>query len=156
MIDWFHLFAVQGTLKTSQAPQFESINSSMLSLLYGPTLTCVHDYWKNHNSDYTDLFSKLMSLFFNALSQLATASLLRSKCHNFMAAVTIHSDFVVKKKKKKSTPLSTFFCFICHEGMGLNAMILVFWMWVSSQLFHFPLSCSSRSSLVPLHFLPCK
>jgi len=36
------------------APQFESISSS-LSLLYGPTLTSVHDYWKNHSFDYRDL-----------------------------------------------------------------------------------------------------
>ena len=46
--DWFDL-AVQGTLESSLAPQFESINSSLLSLLYGPTVTSVHDYWKNHS-----------------------------------------------------------------------------------------------------------
>ena len=33
------------------APQFESISSSALSLLYGPTLTFVYDYWKNHSFD---------------------------------------------------------------------------------------------------------
>ena len=33
------------------ALQFESINSSMLNLLYGPTLTSMHDYWKNHRFD---------------------------------------------------------------------------------------------------------
>ena len=32
-------------------PQFESINSLALSLLYGPTLTSIHDYWKNHSFD---------------------------------------------------------------------------------------------------------
>ena len=37
-IDWFDLLAVQVTLKSLlAAPQFESINSSVLSLLYGPT-----------------------------------------------------------------------------------------------------------------------
>ena len=46
-IDWFDLFAVQGTLKSSPVPQFESINSSPLSLLYDPTLTFIHEYWKN-------------------------------------------------------------------------------------------------------------
>ena len=40
---------------SSPAPQFESISSSVLSLLYGPTLTSVHDYWKNHSFDYMDL-----------------------------------------------------------------------------------------------------
>ena len=30
---------------------FKSINSWVLSFLYGPTLTCIHDYWKNHTFD---------------------------------------------------------------------------------------------------------
>ena len=33
----------------SQTPQFKSINYSVLSFLYSPTLTSMHDYWKNHN-----------------------------------------------------------------------------------------------------------
>ena len=33
----------------SPTPQFKSINSSALSFLYNPTLTSVHDYWKNHD-----------------------------------------------------------------------------------------------------------
>ena len=47
-IDWFDLLAVQRTLQhPSAAPQFESINSLAHSLLYGPTLTFVQDYWEN-------------------------------------------------------------------------------------------------------------
>ena len=54
-IDWFDLLAVQRTLKeSSPTPQFKSINSLALSLLYGPTLTSIHDYWKNHSFDYVD------------------------------------------------------------------------------------------------------
>ena len=54
-MDWLDLLSVQGTLKESSAtPQFKSINSSALSFLYSPTLTSVHDYWKNHSFDYTD------------------------------------------------------------------------------------------------------
>ena len=34
--------------KSSPTPHFKSINSSVLSLLHGPTLTSIHDYWKNH------------------------------------------------------------------------------------------------------------
>ena len=41
--------------ESSITPQFESINSLVLSLLYGPALTSIHDYWKNHSFDYTDL-----------------------------------------------------------------------------------------------------
>ena len=48
-IDWFDLFAVQGTLKNLL--HYESVSSLALSLLYGPTLTSVHDYWKNHSFD---------------------------------------------------------------------------------------------------------
>ena len=39
----------------SNNTQFKSINSSALSLLYGPALTSVHDYWKNYSFDYADL-----------------------------------------------------------------------------------------------------
>ena len=35
----------------SLTPQFKSINSSVLSFLYSPTLTSIHDYWKNHSVD---------------------------------------------------------------------------------------------------------
>ena len=43
-IDWFDLLAVQGTLKSLlQHHSLKSINSSVLSLLYGPTLTSLHD-----------------------------------------------------------------------------------------------------------------
>ena len=35
----------------SPTPQFKSINFSVLSFLYGPTLTSIHDYWKNHSFD---------------------------------------------------------------------------------------------------------
>ena len=34
--------------------QFKGINSSALSLLYGPTLTSIYDHWKNHSFDYMD------------------------------------------------------------------------------------------------------
>ena len=37
--------------ESSPTPQFESINSSVLSFLYGPALTSIHDYWKNHSFD---------------------------------------------------------------------------------------------------------
>ena len=64
----------------STAPQFESINSLEFSLLYGPTLTSIHDYWKNHSSDYMWTFvGKVMSLLFNTLSRFIIVWLSRSK-----------------------------------------------------------------------------
>ena len=40
--------------ESSPTSQFKSINSLALSFLYGPTLTSIHDYWKNHRFDYMD------------------------------------------------------------------------------------------------------
>ena len=55
-MDWLDLLAVQGTLKSLlQAPQFISVYSSALNLLYGSNLISVHDYWKNHSFDETDV-----------------------------------------------------------------------------------------------------
>ena len=55
-IDRFDLPAAQGTRQeSSPASQFKIINSSVLSLLYGPTLIYVHDSWKNHSFHYTEL-----------------------------------------------------------------------------------------------------
>ena len=55
-MDWLDLLAVQGTLKSllqhhSPTPQFKSISSSALSFLYSPTLTSIHDNWKNYSFD---------------------------------------------------------------------------------------------------------
>ena len=41
--------------ESSPAPQFKSINSLAFSLLYGPILRSVHDYWRNYSFDYMDL-----------------------------------------------------------------------------------------------------
>ena len=65
---------------SSPTPQFKSSNSSALSFLYGPILTAIYDYWKNHSFDYTDLCWQCMALLFNMLSRLVIAFLPRSKC----------------------------------------------------------------------------
>ena len=48
-MDWLYLLAVQGILESSPAPQFKSISSSALICLYNPTLTSIHDSWKNYS-----------------------------------------------------------------------------------------------------------
>ena len=50
-MDWLDLLAVQETLKSSPTPQFKGINSLALSFLHSPTLTSIHDHWKNHSLD---------------------------------------------------------------------------------------------------------
>ena len=52
------------TRESSPAPEFKSINSLTLRLLYAPTFTSVHDCWKSHSFDYTDFVSKVLSLLF--------------------------------------------------------------------------------------------
>ena len=47
-MDWLELLAVpRDSQKSPPTPQFKSIDSSALSLLYSPTLTSIHDYWEN-------------------------------------------------------------------------------------------------------------
>ena len=49
-MDWLDLLAVQGTLK-SLLQHHTSKASSALSFLHSPTLTYIHDHWKNHSLD---------------------------------------------------------------------------------------------------------
>ena len=64
----------------SSPAQFKSINSSLLSLLYGSILTSIHDYWKTIASTVRIFMGKVMSLLFNALSRFVIDFLPRSKC----------------------------------------------------------------------------
>ena len=50
-MDWLELLAVQGTLKSLLQHHSSKAPSSALSFLCSPTLTSIHDYWKNHNFD---------------------------------------------------------------------------------------------------------
>ena len=51
-IDWFDFLSVQRTLKSlNQHHNSKVFNFLALSLLYGPILTSLHDYWKNHRFD---------------------------------------------------------------------------------------------------------
>ena len=56
-MDWLDLLAVQGTLKSLL--QHHSSKASILrhSAFFSPTLTSIHDHWKNHSLDWTDLFT---------------------------------------------------------------------------------------------------
>ena len=56
--DWFPLGGLvwspcspRNSQESSLTLQFKTSNSSALSFLYGPTFTCIHDYWKNHSLD---------------------------------------------------------------------------------------------------------
>ena len=70
---------------------------------------------------------------------------------NFMAAVTICSDFGAQENK--SLTVSIVSPSTCHKVMGMDAMILVFCMLSFKPNFSLSLSLSSRDSLAPLQFL---
>jgi len=65
--------------ESSPTPHFQSINSLVLSFLYSPTLTSIHDSWKNHSFDRQTFAGKVMSLLFNMLSRLFITFLPRSR-----------------------------------------------------------------------------
>ena len=81
-------------LSSSQAPQFKSIYSLVLSLLCGPTLTSIRDYRKNHSFDHVDLCQQSnVSAFLYAVEVCHCFPCKDKESFNFMAAVTIHCDF---------------------------------------------------------------
>ena len=57
LLDWliWPPWSPRDSQECSPAPQLKGVNSLALSLLYGPTLTSIHDYWKNHSFDKMDL-----------------------------------------------------------------------------------------------------
>ena len=87
---------------SSPAPQFKSVNASVLSLLYGPTLTSVHDYWKSHNFD-----SMGLCWFLNTLYTFVIAFILRSKCL-LISWLQSLSIVILEPKKIKSVTVSIF------------------------------------------------
>ena len=86
--------------------------------------------------------------FSNMLSRLVITFLPRSECL-LISWLQSPSAVILEPRKIKSDTVSPS---ISHEVMGPDAMILVPECWALSQLFHSPLSLSSRGFLVPLHF----
>jgi len=152
-IDWINLFAVQGTLKSLL--QHHSSKASILwhSAFFIDQLS--HPYMTTGKAIALTRWTfvgKIMSLFFDMLSRLVIAFLPKSK-RLLISWLQSPSAVIWEPKKIKSVLVSIVSPSICHEVMGPDAMILVFWMLSLSQLFQSPLSLPSRGSLV-LHFLP--
>ena len=126
-MDWLDLLAVQGTLKSksSPTPQFKSINSLVISFLYGPTLTSVMTTGKTIALTRQTFVSKVMSLLFNMLSRFFIAFLPRSK-RLLVSWLQSPSAVILEPPKIKSVTASIASPSICYEVMGLDAMIFVF------------------------------
>ena len=77
---------------------------------------------------------KVLSLLFNILSRLVLAFLPRSKCL-LISWLQSWSAVILEPKKIKSVTASTFHPSVCHEVIGPDAMILVFWMLIFKPTF---------------------
>ena len=148
-----------------------SLQSKGLSRVLSSTTVWKHQFFGAHSSLWSNshiwymttgktialtrrtLVGKIMSLLFNMLSRFVIAFLPRSKCL-LISWLQSSSAVILEPKKIKSVTVSTFSPSVCHEEMGPDAMILIFWMLSFKPGFYSPLSPSSRSSLVLLHFLP--
>ena len=118
----FNLLAVQGTLRvfsstTIQKHQFFDAQPSLWS----------NSYWKTIALTTQNFVSKVIYLLLNTLSRFVIAFLPRSK-HLLISCLQPPSTMILEPKKIKSVTVSTFSPSICHELMGLDAMILVFLM----------------------------
>ena len=132
--DWFPLgwtagspWSPRDSQESPPMPQFKSINSLVLSFLYSPTLTSVHDHWKTKALTRWTFVGKVMSLLFNMLSRLVKTFLPRSK-RLLISWLQSPSAVILEPPKIKSVTVSIVSPSICHEVMGPDAMILVFWM----------------------------
>ena len=96
-------------------------------------------------------FTGLISLL--SSKEFIIAFLPRNK-HILISWLQSPSTVILEPKKIKSVTVSIFSPSLCHEVMGPDAIILVFWTLSFKPAFHSPLSSSSRGSLVPLYFLP--
>ena len=112
-IDWLNLLSVQGILK--HLLQHHSSKASILCLSFF-IVQLSHPYMitgKTIAQTRQTFVGKLISLFFNMLSRLVITFLPRSKCLNFMAAVTICSDFGAQEIKVSHC----FHCFPIYFSM---------------------------------------
>ena len=105
----------------------ESIDSSVVRFLYGPTLTSIQTIGKTIALTIWTFVSKVMSLLFNldTQSRLIIAFLPRSK-HLLISCLQSLSTVILEPKKIKSVTASTFSSYICHEVMELDVISELF------------------------------
>ena len=127
-MDWLDLLAVQGTLReSSPTPQLKALilqpSAFFIVQLSHPYMTT----GKTIALTRWTFISNVMPLLFNMLSRLVIAFLPRSK-HLLISWLQSPSAVILEPKKTKSVTVSIVSPSACHEVMGPEAMILVFWM----------------------------
>ena len=144
-IYWFDLLAVQGTLKGLL--QFHNLKASILwhsaffmVQLSHPYMTTV----KATSLSIQILVVRVISLLFNMLSRFIIAFLPRSKCL-LISWLQSPSAVILEPKKVKSVTLPIFSPSICHEVIGLDAMIFIFLMLSFKTIFSLSSFISSEA-----------
>ena len=127
-IDWFDLLAVQGTLKSLLQHQRSKASILWCSAFFIVQLP--HPYMTTRKTIALTKWTfvdKVMSLLFNKLSRFVIAFLPRNK-HLLISWLQSPSAEILEPKQINSVSVSIVSTSICHWVMGLDAMILIFWM----------------------------
>ena len=127
-MDWLDLLVVQGTLKSLL--QHHSSKASILQRSVFFTVQLSHPYITTGKTVALTRWifvGKVISLLFNMLSRLVITFLPRSK-HLLISWLQLPSAVILEPPQIKSNTVSIVSPSICHEVMGPDAMILVFWM----------------------------
>ena len=123
-MDWLDLVAVQGTLKSLQ---YHSSKASILQFLAFFIVQLSHPYMTTGKTIALIRWTfggKVMSLLFNMLSRLVITFFPRNK-HLLISWLQSQFAMILEPPKIKSASVSFVSLSICHEVMGLDA-ILVF------------------------------
>ena len=125
-IDWFHLLAMQGTLRSLL--QYQSLKASILQCSAFFTVQLLQPYMTTRKTIALTIWtfvSRVMSVLFNTLSRFVIAFLPRSN-HLLISCLQSLSAAILEPKKRKSVIASTFTPSICLEVMGPDTKILDF------------------------------
>src|SRR5574342_628169 len=125
-MDWLDLLEVQGTLK--RLLQHQSSKASILQCSAFFVAQLSHPYMtpgKTIALTRRTFVGKVMSLLFNMPSRLVITFLPRSKCL-LISGLQSPSAVILEPRKIKSVTVSTVSPSLCHEVMGLDAMIVGF------------------------------
>ena len=147
-MDWLDLLGVQGTLKSLL--QHHSSKASILRRSAFFIVQLSHPYMTTGKTialTSWNFVGKVAPLLFNMLSRLVISFLPRIK-HLLISWLQSPPSVILEPPKIKSATVSTVSPSICHEVMGPDAMVLVFWMLHFKPTFYSRRSLSSRGRLV--------
>ena len=150
-MDWLDLLAVQGTLKSLL--QHHNSKASILRCSAFFIVQLSHPYMTTGKTIALTRWTfvgKVTSLLFNMLSKLVITFLPRSK-RLFISWLQSPSAVILEPPPKKSAIVSTVSPFTCHEVVGLNAMIFVFWSTSRWYICHNHRACTDTSSSPRVH-----